>query len=115
MEFLEMSESITQVWEKLGTMRGKPFSEEERDKFLDVVLLYIERNWSWDVLKDLIFGMLELIEGFPKKRDNLKPMQPASSIGRPHVRRCWQISSRLMLPRTQKSHHIERRFWGEHF
>ena len=75
-----MSESMTQVWEKLGTMRGKPFSEKERDKFLDVVLLYIEKKWSWDALKDFIFGMLELIEGSPKKRGHLKPMQPASSI-----------------------------------
>src|SRR5262245_11434378 len=75
-----MSESITQVWEKLGTMRRKPFSEKERVKFLDVVLLYIEKKWSWDVLKDFIFGVLELLEGSHEDRDLLEPIQSVPSI-----------------------------------
>ena len=76
-----MSESVTQVWERLQTvLGGEPLSDSERDLWLDLVQQYIDGQSRWETLVNTIGGARTLYGRSQPARKSIGPMQSASNI-----------------------------------
>src|SRR5215470_2542316 len=76
-----MSESVTQIWERLQTdLGGEPLSDSERDLWLDLVQQYIDGQSRWETLVNTIGGARTFYGGSQPAHKPIGPMQPASSL-----------------------------------